>query len=224
MFHGVARDRHRVTYAVAGLGREHVDPSPGRHELELRDRVRTLQVGGDQQGGVPLGRKPATEFAGKRRLARALQAGEEDDSGGRLGEPQGSRATTQNGDQFFIYDLDYLLGRVQRSRDLRSHCPFAHGRDEGTDRRQRDVGLQQRHPDLPGGGIDVSLGQPPLAAKRRESLVETAGQGVEHAHTPRSLANRSSQGTHQDGAAAGESAACGPSPLRQVARRGTPTR
>ena len=56
--------------------------------------------------------------------------------------------------------------------------------DERADDGQRDVGLEQRDPDLAGGGVDVGFGQPALAAQRREDLVEPVGEGVEHARWP----------------------------------------
>ena len=40
--------------------------------------------------------------------------------------------------------------------------------DELAHHRQRDVGLEQRDPDLPRGGVDVGLRQPALAAQPGE--------------------------------------------------------
>ena len=45
---------------------------------------------------------------------------------------------------------------------------------------QRDVGLEQRDADLAGGGVDVGLGQPALAAQAGEDLVQAVGEGLEH--------------------------------------------
>ncbi len=165
VFHRVTGDCDRVTHAVAGFGRVHLHTGPTGHNLKLRDRVRTLKVGGDEKRGVALGLEPPAELAGQRRLARSLQARQEDDGGRRLGEPQGGRPTTQDRDQLLVDDLYDLLGGIQRGRDLLAPGPLTNGGDEGTDHRQGDVGLQQRHPDLPGGGIDVGLGQPSLATK-----------------------------------------------------------
>ena len=53
--------------------------------------------------------------------------------------------------------------------------------DEGAHHGQRDVGLEQRDPDLAGGGVDVGLGSRPLprrflkvAARRSERVSNTA--------------------------------------------------
>ena len=75
-----SRHRDRVADAVAGLGRPHVDPRLPADHLELVDRVGALEVGGDEQHlPVALGSQPSPEFAGERRLACALKAGEHDD-------------------------------------------------------------------------------------------------------------------------------------------------
>ncbi len=165
MLHGGAGDRDRVAHAVAGLGRVHVHTGLAGDDLKLRDGVRALQVGGDEQGGVTLLLQPPAELAGQRRLARPLQARQQDDGGWRPGEPQGGRPAAQDRDQLLVDDLYDLLGGVQRGRDLLAPGPLPNGADEGPDHRQSDVGLQQRHPDLPGGRTDVGLGQPPLATQ-----------------------------------------------------------
>ena len=48
--------RRVVAGDVARLGREHRHAGALADDLQLGDRVRPLQVGGDQQRGVPLGR------------------------------------------------------------------------------------------------------------------------------------------------------------------------
>ena len=55
---------------------------------------------------------------------------------------------------------------------------------------QRDVGLKQRDPDLPAGGVDVSLGQPPPPAQRGENLIEPIGKCLEHVGLPSSQMTR----------------------------------
>ena len=90
--------------------------------------------------------------------------------GGDLGEAQPPGLAAEDLDQFLVNDLDDLLCRVQRLGDLGSAGAFPDLGDELPDHRQRDVGLEQRDPDLPAGGVDVGLGQPPAPAQRGEDL------------------------------------------------------
>jgi hypothetical protein len=64
-----------------------------------------------------------------------------------------------------VDDLDDLLRRVERLRDLGAQRPLAHGGGELAHHRQRDVGVEQRAADLADGRVDVRLGQATLAAQ-----------------------------------------------------------
>src|SRR3954466_13813933 len=66
--------------------REDGDAGALADDLELIHRVRPLQVARDEHRSVPLLLEPAAELARERRLAGALQTGEEDHRGRRLGE------------------------------------------------------------------------------------------------------------------------------------------
>ena len=91
-----------------------------------------------------------------------------------------ARLAAEDPDELFVDDLDDLLGRVQRLRDLSALGPFAHRRDELLDDRERDVGLEQGHPDLAQGGVDVGVGEPALAAEVLERRGETVLERGEH--------------------------------------------
>ena len=147
---------------------------------QLVDGVRALQVGGDQQRRVALGLEVHGELAGQGRLARALQAREQDHGGRRLGQPEPPGLPTEQLDELLVDDLDDLLRGVQRPGDLGTHRPLADPVGEHADGRQRDVGLEQRHPDLADGRGDVGLGQPALAAQALEGRGQSVGQGCEH--------------------------------------------
>ena len=64
-----ARDRHRVANAVARLGGEHRDACPLAEHLQLRHRVRPLQVTGNKQRRVALLLEPDRELTRERGLA-----------------------------------------------------------------------------------------------------------------------------------------------------------
>ena len=83
-------------------------------------------------------------------------------------------------DELLVDDLDDLLGGVQRLADLGAAGALLDRRDEVLDHRQRDVGLEQREPDLARGGVDVGLGQLSLAAEVLEGVGETIRKRGEH--------------------------------------------
>ena len=148
------------------------------------DRVGALQVGRDEQRRVPLLLQPAAELAGEGRLTGALQAGEHDDGRRVLGEGERAGLAAEDRDELLVDDLDDLLRRVERLADLGAARPLLDRGDERLDGRQRDVGLEQRDPDLARGGVDVGLGEPTLAAQRGEDRLEPVGEGVEHRSRP----------------------------------------
>ena len=176
----LAGHRHRIAYPVAGLRCVHRHARTVADDLELLYRVRALQVGRDQQRGVVLPAQPGRQLARERGLTGALQAGEHDHGGRVLGEPQPPGLPAEDADELLVDDLDDLLGRVQRLRHLGAACPLLDRADERTHHRQGDVGLEQRHPDLPAGGVDVSVGEPALAAQVLERRCQAVGKSVEH--------------------------------------------
>ena len=95
------------------------------------------------------------EFAGQCGLASALQAGEHDDGGSGLGELDLPGLTTEDLDEFLMHDLDDLLRRVQRARDLRRQCALLDARGERANDRQRDVGFKQSGTDFANGRVDI---------------------------------------------------------------------
>jgi hypothetical protein len=129
---------------------------------------------------VTLALEPFGQLAGQRRLAGTLQTGEEEHGRRLLGELQPARLATQGVDEFLVHDLDDLLGWVERLGDLGAARPLLQARDERLDHRQRDVGLEERQPDLARGSVDVGVGEPTLAPQLREDPGEPVAQGVKH--------------------------------------------
>src|SRR5699024_5394769 len=101
------------THAVARLRR--VDEGAGAltDDLELVDRVGTLEVRRDQHGAVALLLEPVRQLARERRLAGALEAGQHDDGGRPLRELDATGLPAQDLDELRVHDLDDLLTRVE---------------------------------------------------------------------------------------------------------------
>ena len=100
--------------------------------------------------------------------------------GGGLGVAQPAGLAAEDRDELLVDDLDDLLGRVQRAADLLAAGPLLDRVDELLDHGQRDVGLEQRDPDLARGRVDVGLGEPSLAAQVLEGVGEAVGECGEH--------------------------------------------
>ncbi|OIQ70270.1 hypothetical protein GALL_481190 [mine drainage metagenome] len=182
-----ASDGHRVAGRLPvvlaldpGVRGEHRDTRALADHGQLGDGVRALQVGRDEDRGVPLLAQVQRELAREGRLARALEARQQDDR--RWGLRQGQRPvlTTEDRDELVIDDLDDLLGRVQRTGHLRGERALPHAPGELPDHRHRDVGVEEGTPDLADRGVHVGLGQPSLGAEVLEGRRKTVGQGREH--------------------------------------------
>ena len=141
-------------------------------DLELRHGVGALQVAGDQHRAVALGLEPLGQLAGQRGLTRALEAGEHDDGGAGLGQPDPAGFAAEDLDEFLVDDLDDLLARVQRAGDLGAERPLAHAGGELPDHRHGDVGVQQGTPDLADRGVNVRLGEAALATEVLEGCCQ----------------------------------------------------
>ena len=87
--------------------------------------------------------------------------------GGVLANAQLPGLAAEDADELLVDDLDDLLGRVQRTGDLGALGALLDAGDEVAHDGQRDVGLEQREPDLAGGGVDVGVGEPTLATEVR---------------------------------------------------------
>ena len=83
-------------------------------------------------------------------------------------------------DQLLVDDLDDLLRGVQRLADLGAARPLLDRGDEVLDHGQRDVRLEQGEPDLARGGVDVGVGELPLAAEVLEGVGEAIRERGEH--------------------------------------------
>ena len=125
-----------------------------------------LQVARHQQRRVALVLKPFRELAGQRGLTGALQAGQHDHRRRRLGEPPAAgsrrRGCRSSSSLTILTTCCAGLSAPETSAPLaRSLMRATNAAHHG----QRNVGFQQRQPDLAGGRVDVGVGQPALAAQ-----------------------------------------------------------
>ena len=174
----VAGDVDRVADAVARLGREHLDPRLLADHLQLVDRVGALQVGRDQQRGVPLlASASSPSLPASVVLPEPCRPASMITVGGvlayrsrRVSPPRISMSSS-------LTILMTCWAGFSALADLRAAGPLLDRGDERAHHRQRDVGLEQRDADLAGGGVDVVVGQPALAAQRGEDLVRAGWRG-----------------------------------------------
>ena len=174
----VARDGDRIA-AGAALEDGHVDLPAER--LELLDGGRALQVAGHERGLQALLDEQVRELAGGRRLARSLQAAEQD-HGRRLGGERELRARrSEQLGQLLVDDLDDLLAGRQARQHLLADGALAHGGDERLDDAEVDVGLEQGEPDLAHRAIDVFLAQRSARAQVAQGGLQFVRKRLEHA-------------------------------------------
>jgi hypothetical protein len=171
------RDRDRLLGRRRG---EEVDADLLRERRELLDRRRAIDVGRHEQHLLFLRRDEPGELCSRRRLAGALQAGQQDDRRRLRSEIERLGGTAHQRRQFACNDADQRLSRRQRSDDLRADRFLAQVADERLDDRQCDVGLEQREPHFPQRVLDVGFGEPRFAAQRLDDARQAFGQGVEH--------------------------------------------
>ena len=180
-----------ATGSPDGLGarlrvrREHRHAGALADDLQLvRPRRAAAGRQATNSGVLPLAAQPRGQLARQRRLTGALQAGQHDHGRRGLGERQLPGLAAEDADEFLVDDLDDLLRRVERTGHLGAPGALLDPVHERADHGQRDVGLEQRQPDLAGGGLDVGVGQPALAAQPRRAPVSRSDSD---SNTPASL-------------------------------------
>ena len=108
----VFRNLDRVTLAVAGLWCENVNTCALTDHLQLVDRIWSLQVGGNKQRRLVLIFEPLSQLAGECGLTRTLKTGKHDHGRWLLRELELALFPSENLDQFFVDNLNDLLGGV----------------------------------------------------------------------------------------------------------------
>jgi len=166
---------------LADLGGEPLDADAAGDDAQLLDGRRAIDVRGHHDDVLLLALlQPQRELAGAGGLARALQAGHQDDGGRLLAQVEGLGVAAQGLGQLLLHHLEELLARGQRLQDLGAEGAGLDLVDEVLDHRQGDVGLQQRHAQLAGGGIDLVFGEAALAANGLEDAGKARRKVIEH--------------------------------------------
>ncbi len=119
-----------------------------RDDRQLLDGGRAPNVGRNDDRMASLFRQPLRELAGRRGLARALQAEHQDHARPRRRFLQPALGIAEQREQLIPDDLDDLLRRVQTLLNLAIHRAIAHAIDECLDDLEVDVGFEQRQADL----------------------------------------------------------------------------
>ena len=171
-FHGIAGRVLQFGVRSAGVRGEYRHLGPLANHLQLRDRVGPLQVAGHQHGAVALGLEPLGQLSGQGGLTGTLKAGQHDDGGPVLGEPDPAGLPAQDLLEFFVDDLDDLLAGVQGCRHLGAQSAFTHPSGEFTDHGNGNVSVQEGAADLADCGINVGLSQAALAAEILEGCCQ----------------------------------------------------
>ena len=189
-FDGIAGHLHRVAGGLArscdGLAAIGLDALLRRIDghagafadhLQLRHRVRTLQIGRHQQRRVARLLEPVAELAGQRGLTGTLKAGEHDDRRRVLCEVQRTiDPLAEHVGELLVDDLHHLLGGVERVGHLGAQCTLTHLAGEGTHHVERHVGVEQRAADFTDRTIDIRLGKLALALEMLERIRESVCQ------------------------------------------------
>ncbi len=140
---------------------------------QLVDRGGPVDVGGHQvRPATALVAQVPREFRRRRRLAGALQSDEQEDDRRRGSEIERNRGLAHDARELGMDELHQVLLGREALQHLFAERMLAHAADERLNHRERDVGLEKRHADLPQRLVDVALGDLSVAAEPLEDLLE----------------------------------------------------
>ena len=120
------------------------------------------------------------ELRRRRRLARALEAGEQDDGRRTAGERELRAPLAHERGQLLVHDLHDLLAGRQALHHLGAERALLDPREELLDDLEVDVRLEQREADLAQSLLEVLLGEHAAPAEAAEDPLELVGERVEH--------------------------------------------
>ncbi len=148
--------------------------------LQLVDGRRTLEVGGDERRRAVLLAEQQRQLGGRGRLARPLEAGEQDHGRPLAREDELGVPRAHQRRQLFVDDLHDLLAGSEAAGDVLAEGALLDARDEVLDDAEVDVGLEQRQTDLAHRARDHLFVELSAAPKRAEGGIQLVPEGVEH--------------------------------------------
>ena len=162
---------------------EHRNAGVLADDLQLLDRRRTIDVARDEHRVLALLAQHHSQLAAHRRLAAALKSAHQDDRR-RLGRDLDLAAcAAHHRDQFFVDNLDDLLGRVEPFEHAFADSLLGHLGDEIFDDRKVDVRFEQRDADLAHCLLDFKLGQRALVAELAEDVRQPVAERRKCSHS-----------------------------------------
>jgi hypothetical protein len=123
-----------------------------------------------------LARQPASQLARRRRLAGALQPEQQDHARRRVAGRQSALGVSEERQHLVADDLDDLLTRRQAFQNRLVARLIPDAIDERLDDLEVDVGLEQRQANLAQRLFKDLGGEPQLAAKRLEDVLEAGAE------------------------------------------------
>src|SRR5439155_691727 len=116
-----------------------------RERPQLLDRRGPVDVAGDEKRFLPFLHEHFRELRGGGRLARALQAGQQNDRGRRHREIERGAFSAHERGQLAVHYAHQRLARGEAAGDARSQRRLAHAFDEGFHHGKRHVRLEERN-------------------------------------------------------------------------------
>ncbi len=125
----------------------------------MLDRRWSLQVRRHEVRLATLLLEPVRELRRGRRLARALESGEQDDRRWPRGVVDLERTGAEHLDELVVDGLDDLLARGQALAEGLAAQAFAHRVEEGAHHAELDVGLEQGFAHVAESVVEVGVTQ-----------------------------------------------------------------
>ena len=163
-----------------------------RDDLELLDRCRSLQVGGDEHRRASLLLEVRRDLAAGRGLPGSLKPAHHDDGRSRADAQdrlfaRGAerlavrrRFAAEQPHELLVHDRDHLLAGLEALGDLASACVFEHALAEPVHDVEMHVGLEQAGAHLFHRLTDVGLADRAPSGELPEDAPEAIAQAFEH--------------------------------------------
>ena len=171
---------------LLGAQAEHRNPGLCTHDLQLVNGGGAIDIAGHQQRAVPLLEEILGQLGRMGGFTVALKAAHHQHGGTlALDVDVGRLLAAHQIRQLFVDDLHHLLGRGQAFHNLLAHGALAYLIAEILCDLEVYVRLQQSHPHLAHGGLNVRLAELAFAAQPLKNAIQTIGKRFKcHAFFP----------------------------------------